>query len=381
MPVMNRIPIILAIMVLPVAGCLAQQPGENLTGEYINGVFYYKRLDYMRESYDRWRMIMDEYHPGEDVRKYNYGIYSAMNDFNFGRDVDTTKITPMLIGYAFGKNKLGYYFLLSTSDFRNIFRKEVDRSAGYFNGVTLGLSYQIKWFSLLADVTYASKSLSVYGKLFLPGLKTHFGVGTSRFDEVVDPVDQQKRMVKSKVLNPDQFTFATSIVPYFNVGLRLLRYTRVRYVPNISLALHQYIRKERWAEMKWDAELFLETRGEKTRNILKMEDYDVRLTLYRLLGEPLVKEDGICLRWAVFGGVSYKSELDYFAQTLTESGKVYTGQHGVGFEAGTGLRVLGFKKYGFQEDTYVRFSYFYNYSNYFERYPGMKQGLKFKVMF
>ena len=373
---------LLTIAILAISSyCFGQDPKENLTGEYINGVFYYKRLDYMRESYDRWRMLMQEYHPGEDVKKYNYGIYSAMNDFNFGKDLDTNKVNPMLIGYAFGNEKLGYYFLLSTSDFRNYFRKEVDQSVGKFNAITLGLSYQIKWFSLLADMTYASKTLSVYGKIFFPGIKTHLGVGTSRFDEVVDPVDQQKKIIKSKVLSPDQLAFATSIIPYFNVGLRMLKYTKIRYMPNLSLALHQYIKQEKWANMKWDAELFFETRGEKSKNIFKMEDYDVRLTLYRLLGEPLVSSDGICLRWTIFGGISYKSELDYFAQTLTESGKVYTGQNGVGFEVGGGLRILGFKKYGFQEDTYVRFSYFNNYSNYFERYPGLKQGLKFKVMF
>lgn len=362
-------------------GCFSQEPEENLTGEYINGVFYYKRLDYMRESYDRWRMIMSDYHPGEDVKKYNYGIYSAMNDFNFGRDMDTIKINPMLIGYAFGKENFGYYFLLSTSDFRNFFRKEADQSIGKFNGVTLGVSYQLKWFSLLVDATYASKSISLYGKLFIPALRTHLGVGSSRFDEVIDPVDQQKKIIRSNLLNLDQFTFVTSKIPYFNLGLRVLKFTRTRYMPNVSLALHQYIDQSKWESMKWDGEFFFETRGEKIKNFFSMEDYDVRFTLYRLLGEPLVKEDGICVRWTIFAGVSYKSEIDYFAKTLTESGKVYTGQNGVGTEIGCGLRVLGFKKYGFQEDTYVRFSYFYNYSNYFERYPGLKQGLKFKVMF
>jgi len=358
-----------------------QQTDENLTGEYINGIFYYNRLDYMRQSYDRWGMIMKEYHPDEDVRKYNYGIYSAINDFNFGKDVDGVKITPLLLGYAFGKNHFGYYFLLSTNDFRNTFRSEEEESAGKFNAVTLGTSYQTKWFSLLADATYASQEFSIYGKVFLPIIRSHIGVGTSRFDEYVDPVSEQKRIIRKKVLRPDVFSFATSIIPYFNVGLRILKLTKSKYIPNISFAFHQFKDQSQWGEMKWDGEVFFETRGEEIKNIASMKDFDVRFTLYRLLGEPLVEEDGICLRWTVFAGASYKSELDYFAETLTESGKVYTGQSGVGFELGTGLRVLGFKKYGFQEDTYVRFSYFNNYSNYFERYPGMKQGLKFKVMF
>jgi hypothetical protein len=373
--------IILLFFLIKTLALLAQDINENLTGEYINGIFYYNRLDYMRQSYDRWQMIMYKYHPGEDVRKYNYGIYSAMNDFNFGKDVDGVKITPLLIGYAFGKGNFGYYFLLSTSDFRNVFRGDAEDSQGKYGAVTLGTSYQTKWVSVLADVTYASESFSVYGKIFFPVIKSHIGLGTSRFDEYVDPVSEQKRIIRSKVLSPDILSFATSIIPYFNVGLRILKFTKSKYIPNISFAFHQFKDESDWASMKWDGEVFFETRGEEMKNILKMEDYDVRLTLYRLLGEPMVDEDGICLRWTVFGGVSYKSEIDNFAQTLTESGKVYTGQHGVGFELGTGLRVLGFKKFGFQEDTYVRFSYFNNFSNYFERYPGIKQGFKFKVMF
>lgn len=373
--------LVLSLITFQFTILLAQQSNENVTGEYINGIFYYNRLDYMRQSYDRWGMIMRDYHPDEDVRKYNYGIYSAMNDFNFGKDVDGVKINPLLIGYAFGQNNFGYYFLLSTSDFRNTFRNENEESQGKFNAVTLGTSYQTKWISVLADATFASQTFSVYGKVFFPIIRSHLGVGTSQFDEYIDPVSEQKRIIRKKVLRPDVFSFATSIIPYFNVGLRILKLTKSKYIPNISFAFHQFKDVSEWDDMKWDGEVFFETRGEEIKNIASMKDFDVRLTFYRLLGEPLVEDDGICLRWTIFAGVSYKSELDYFTETLTESGKVYNGQHGVGFELGTGLRVMGFKKYGFQEDTYVRFSYFNNYSNYFERYPGMKQGLKFKVMF
>ena len=59
----------------------------------------------------------------------------------------------------------------------------------------------------------------------------------------------------------------------------------------------------------------------------------------------------------------------------------YTGGHGLGGEIGVGLRVLGFKQMGFEEDTYVKFSVFYNYSEYFERYPPMKWGVKFRVIY
>lgn len=380
-PIAMKKALLLILLLAPFLNLLAQQTDENLTGDYINGIFYYNRLDYMRQSYDRWSMIMKEYHPGEDVRKYNYGIYSAMNDFNFGRDVDGVKITPLLLGYAFGKDNFGYYFLLSTNDFRNTFRGEDEESAGKFNAITLGTSYQTKWFSLLADATYASQEFSIYGKVFFPIIKSHIGVGTSRFDEYVDPVSEQKRIIRQKVLRPDVFSFATSAIPYFNLGLRILKLTKSKYIPNISFAFHQFKDESEWDEMKWDGEFFFETRGEEFKNIASMKDYDIRFTLYRLIGEPLVDEDGICLRWTVFGGVSYKSKLDYFTETITESGQVYNGQSGVGIELGTGLRVMGFKKYGFQEDTYVRFSYFNNYSSYFERHPGMKQGLKFKVMF
>ena len=60
--------IIAFILLSTVFTCFAQVPETNYTDNYINGVFYYKRLDYMRESYDRWRMIMKDYHPDEDVK-------------------------------------------------------------------------------------------------------------------------------------------------------------------------------------------------------------------------------------------------------------------------------------------------------------------------
>ena len=65
-----------------------------------------------------------------------------------------------------------------------------------------------------------------------------------------------------------------------------------------------------------------------------MKDFDVRFVLYRLIGDEVVDVDGICLRYTIFTGVSYKSEVNYFTKTLTESGLVYNGQDGLGFECG-----------------------------------------------
>lgn len=358
----------------------SQSQHDNLTGEYINGIYYYNRLDFMRSSYDRWQGLMKDYHPGEDVKEYNFGIYSAMNDFNIGQDVDGNKISPMLIGYALGKEKLGYYFLLSSTDVGNMLKKDSLDNRINYNAITFGLNYQTKYFSLMSDVTLANSELSVYGKIYFPFLKSHIGIGSSPFDEIVDPISNQKKIIRSN-LNFDQLDFNTSILQYATIGLKLLKYTKTRYMPNISTSAHAFVKRNKWADMKYDAELFFETRGEKWDNFFDMQDFDVRFVLYRLLGDAVVDVDGICLRYTIFGGVSYKSEVNYFTQTITESGLIYNGQNGLGFELGGGLRVLGFKKYGFQEDTYVRLSYFYNYSQYFERFSGLKQGLKFKVMF
>jgi len=382
---MNKVVIIFIISQLCPLILQAQSSDENQTGNYINSIYYYNRLDYMRSSYDRWQCMMNDYAPDEDVRDYNFGIYSAINDFNLASDADGNKIYPMLIGYALGagKSNFGYYFLLSSTDVSRMRQKDAIENKLTFEAATAGFNFQTKYFSLMTDFTYANSGLSVYGKIFVPAIKSHFGIGSSPYDEIIDPVSKQKKVIRSNI-RPDQFIFGTSVLQYVNLGLKLFTMTKTRYMPNISTAAHNFISEKRWGSIKYDAEFFFETRGEKWENFFKMQDFDTRFVLYRFLDKPDEVSDtdlGMALRWAVFVGTSYKSELNYFDETISESGLVYNGQSGLGFDVGCGMRVLGFKKYGFQEDTYVRLSYFYNYSQYFERFPGMKQGLKFKVIF
>ena len=360
------------------------QVNQNLTPDYVNGVFYYKRLDYMRHSYDKARMLHREGYGG-----MLGGIFSVMYDFNWGVDTDRLQGRPMMLGFALGdgkQKKWGFHFLgygtgnATNRDLSKDFIAIIapDRYRAY----TIGASYDLGFVSLTADATLANGIPSIYGRVFVPILKTHIGIGTSQFDEIIDPVDNQKKIIKSNALNIDNLSFATSLIPYFNVGLKIFRISQIRYAPNIYLSAHQFVKSDKWAKMKWDADLFFETRTGKVKDLKSLEDYDIRFTLYRM-GSSLggsTSDKPIDLRYTAFVGVSYKSKVDLYSKTLTESGMVYNGQNGLGFETGVGIRVLGFKRLGFEEDTYVRLSYYYNYSGYYERFPGMEQGVKFKVI-
>lgn len=367
---------LLHLLVLHLSG---QTSPENQTANYINGIYYYNRLDNMRTSYDRWHTLATDMKWEGTMHDIHSGFYSAMNDFSIGLDVDGNTIAPLLVGYALGGEKFGYYFLLSTTNSRGWVNKNVEKLPDSYSAITVGLNYTFKYFSLMGDFTWSNHDYSLYGKVYFPFLRSHLGVGSSPYDEIIDPVTEQKKMIRSN-LNIDQYFVETRILRYANIGLKLFAYTKTRYMPNINMAAHRFFKEEKWGTMKYDAELFFETRGEKLDNLFNMTDYETRLTLYRLIGEPIAEKYGTCVRSALFVGLSYKSPINYFDQTLTESGKVYNGQSGFGVEIGGGLRVLGFQRYGFKEDTYVRISYFYNYSQYFERFPGMEQGLKFKVM-
>ena len=211
------------------------QDNQNLTPDYVNGVFYYKRLDYMRHSYDKARMLHREGSGG-----MLGGIFSVMYDFNWGVDTDRLQGRPMMLGFALGdgkQKKWGFHFLgygTGNATNRDLSKDFIAIIApDRFRAYTIGASYDLGFISLTADATLANGMPSIYGRVFVPILKTHIGVGTSQFDEIIDPVDNQKKIIKSNALNIDNLSFATSLIPYFNVGLKIFRISQIRYAPNI----------------------------------------------------------------------------------------------------------------------------------------------------
>lgn len=383
---MKRVIVFLLALTLGQTAIKAQDT-ENLTHEYINGIFYFKMLDNLRGSYDKARMLNRDGYEG--MLK---GIYGTLYDFNFGIDSDKLLGTPKMYGMAVGDTKSvkwgAHVLAYSTSNasYSNLskeFRRAI--SPDRFRAITVGGSYDFKYLYLTADYTYAAGVSSLYGRVFVPFLRTHVGVGTSQFDEIIDPIDQQKKIIKSKVFSFDNVQFVTSAIPYLNLGLKVYRISQLRYAPNVYFSVHQFFKKSVWEKFRWDADFFFETRTSDLLKISEMEDYDARFTLYWLSRPGLFvknKDENapIDVRATVFAGVSYKSETDIYNQAISESGMVYNGQQGLGIEVGAGLRVLGFKRLGYMEDTYIRLSYYNNYSAYFERYPGMMQGVKFRVI-
>lgn len=380
------------------------------TTEYVNQTFYNKRLTLIRTGYDRWNALAAAYPQDKPISELNSHIYSAVNDFNFGKDADGKGIMPFMVGYALGWPFGGFYFLGYTTDFRNFFRKDKDESAGYYKAFTVGANVDLKWVTLQGDATVSGGTVSFYGKTYIAPVRTFIGAGISKFglvDNILTssaaPLDPEALSKASsaqstealglqKIVNKgryavDMLEFGTNYVRYFNAGLRYFKLIKARYVPNVSTAYHQFVDYKDWEKMSWDFELFYESRGQTLSKSFTPKDYEVRLSVFKFLGDASeaistdIGTKGITWRPAAFLGLSYKSKEDVIGQTLTESGQAYTGEHGAGGEIGVGFRVLGFKRFGFQEDTYVKLSYFVNYSQYFERLPAMRSGLKFRVLY
>jgi hypothetical protein len=65
---------------------------------------------------------------------------------------------------------------------------------------------------------------------------------------------------------------------------------------------------------------------------------------------------------------------------MRDAGIFYAGPKGWGGELGYGMRVLGLKAMGVEDETFLRLSLYYNYSEYFEVFPSIIGGVKFRVI-
>ncbi|MFC1670860.1 hypothetical protein ACFL20_10750 [Spirochaetota bacterium] len=353
------------------------------TSYYVNSLYYNRRLEILRTSFDRWQNLAQTYYPGKHPSEINSHIYSVLYDFNYGKDTDNRDIYPQLLGAALGWEWVGAYFLLNTTDFANYTRDDKDESRGHYQAATMGVNVDLKYVTVQSDVTFDSKAAVFYAKAYIPFIETYFGFGFNKFKK--RNVESNTEIVSSKNYMNDVINARTTILKWVDLGFSYFTLVKANYVPSISTSLHQFVDGSKWDTLGWDIELYFESRIEHSKKF-DMKDYEIRLTIFKFFFDPLVNVrnddgSGICLRATVFLGLSYKSSVDKFNKTIAESGQEYGGQDGFGFEFGIGLRVLGFKEFGFSEDTYVKLSYFYNYSLYFERYIGIQHGLKFRVIF
>ncbi len=259
-------------------------------------------------------------------------------------------------------------------------------SEGHYDACTIGVNLDLKYISFQSDITTDGSTADFYLKAFVPLARTYVGIRLNPYQKTIEagPTGDEEHIEDDGGYNFDVLDLGTSVLRFVNVGFSYYRLAKAKYVPNISTALHQWMSVNEREDLGWDLVFFFETRNESYEDGLK--DYQVRLVFSYFFGGGLIKvkqfdDSGINVKPTLFLGVSYKSKEDQFSKMATESGMVYNGQDGFGFEIGIGLRVLGFREFGFEEDTYVKFSYFYNYSNYFERAPGIQQGIKFRVLY
>lgn len=362
---------------------------------YINSIYYNNKLEVIRTSYDRWNNIIDTHHPDKHPTDINHHFYATVYDFNYAYDTTGQKIYPQLIGFAFGWEFVGLYFIAHTSDIANHFRDEIDKSEGEYNAGTVGMNIDLKLITLQGDVTRDSEQTTFYSKAYIPLLETYCGARFSRYES--EEVLGRNKIRRSENYTYDVVNAGSSLLRVFNLGFSYYPLIKAKYAPNISTSIHQFMGKDSWESVGYDLEIYFESKSEKLNSEYKLEDYEVRVVLYWLLGRSLVSsrsstsDVGIAVRPAFFVGVSYKSFKDSFRSTVLDNNRIDTKeerdiwhdskQDGVGVEAGIGLRIFGFRRFGFREDTYVKLAYFYNYSQYYERYPGIQHGVKFRVVY
>lgn len=378
--------LLLLILAIYCFGLQAQDVGENNTADYINSLFYYKNLDVLRGSFFRWDLASKK--EPELSPENQGGIYGATYNFNSGRNIEGATRIPMLFGLALGNTKFGYYALTNTSHMRifdpaDTWTEKLNSDKDLrFEAHTAGFTYRNKWIGLITDITYVQNTWSYFAQLSIPIIKTRAGVSFSQFNEVMRP-DGGESIINSGDYSPEYYFINSALIRSLNVGLNIFSYSNVKVSPNISFALYQLRKKSNWENIRFDMEAIFKTNAPDWNEVLKFEDYDARLIFYWMnkskmasdkIGNMLVKATWIF-------ALSYKSEVDYFAETLSSSGSFYKNLYGWGGEIGGGVRVMGFKQYGAVEETFMKLVFYYNYTEHNEMYPPLIGGIKFKVTY
>jgi len=361
---------------------------SNFTSDYINSMFYYGNLDHLRSSFNRSSKlgkVKSEYeHSGSE----NAGVGAILYDFNYVRNIEGDSKVPMLLGVAGSHKKIGFHALVSTTNMRifgpgNSWDEKLQEDPKRFQGTSFGLSYNTKWFNVLGDITYAQKNLSYFGQLNIPFIKLRAGIGISKYNQIVDTMGYTT-IVQGDAYSPDYYFINSAILRFINVGFSVLSYSEVKLAPHVSFSLYQISKRDKWDGLKYDMEVYFKTFTPGLKQILELKDYETRVTFYYFLGGAIEKERNIedkslSTRGAYFASVSYKSGLDYIAETMRKAGVFYSGPKGWGGELGYGIRVLGLKNYGIDDETFLKISLYYNYSEYFEVWPSFIGGIKFRV--
>ncbi len=362
----------------------AQDEKPNYTADYINSTFYYRNLDVLRGSYSRW----DNAAIKEPELAPQSAIYGATYNFNYGRNIEGATRIPILFGLALGNTTIGAYALSSTSHMRifdpadNWEDKLDSDSEQRFTANTIGVTYRNKWFGVLGDLTYIQSNWSFFAQLSIPILKTRAGLSYSQFQEELLE-NGNPAITRGDAYNPEYFFITTSLIPSLNLGLNVLNYSDVKVSPKASFSLYQLRKKEKWGDIRFDTEVNFQTNAPSWSRIMELQDYDLRVTFYWMSREKMsnTMTANLMVKPTLIVAFSYKSEVDYFAETLSSSGNFYKNLTGWGGEIGGGVRVLGFKQYGAVEETFMKLVLYYNYTEHNEMYPPLIGGIKFKVTY
>ena len=362
-----------------------EQP--SFTADYVNSMFYYSNLDHLRSSFNRISSL-ESLESNNGKSKSNFKRGAVIYDFNYGRNVMGKPKVPMLVGASGMYKQIGFHALISTTHMR-MFGGGESWEENYvydlerFSGSSFGLSYNNKWFNVLGDVTYAQKNLSFFGQFNIPVIKLRAGIGISKYNQIIDSLGYTT-IIQGDRFTPDYYFVNSSILKFINVGFSVLSFSEVRLSPHLSFSLYQLYNRNRWSNLKFDVELYLKTQTPGIKEVFEMQDYEARCSFYFFAGADFGSSSDetaspIATRGAFFTSISYKSGTDYIAQTMQNAGISYKGPTGWGGEIGYGIRVLGLRNYGIDDETFLKVSLYYNYSAYFDVWPALIGGIKFRV--
>lgn len=358
-----RLIIFIVFLVIPFGTVFSTQ-----TTDYLNYMYFNSHMNHLRATHERGILMNDE------------ELFSIIADFRYAEYSGGSMMSVMYGGgYISPDLTLGIYFLGFTSDIAFTLGAYTPQS-GYngpgFGASGIGLSLYIAPIALItADFTFAFDRTFQYYRVFFPFIRSTIGIGLS-------PYENKVSIVNNTVIEEFVFTggsqrfniikFDSAILEYLSLGLEYIT-AKKTLSPIFTFSLHNFISPGEWKELLFDAFVYLRPSIEFNLETVKLAHFEARVKVWFYFPESgFGGSEGngkyLLSRGGIYCALSYKQP---------DTGKVeIAGESGLGIEAGIGMAVLDNLNIGLKPD-FFNIAYFWNYSEYFETYPIMVQGVRF----
>ncbi|NPV00600.1 MAG: hypothetical protein HPY53_04375 [Brevinematales bacterium] len=335
------------------------------TTDYMNYMFFNSQMEHMRTTHERAILLN------------NNEVFSLITDIRY-TDNSTGGLMSVMYGAGYVDSSItfGVYYLGYTSDLGFTMGVTVPGNGLYrdgFGASGIGLSLNLAIMLITFDWTFAFDKTFQYAKVYIPLLRSSVGFGFS-------PYENQVSIVDNKVINKAVYTGGS---PRFNIlkfdsailqiiGLGLEYFTAKKTVnPIATFAVHNIIPQDDWEDMLFDAFFYVRPSVEVDLQSVKIVNFEARVKVWFYIPDTKLGGTGgndLLGRTGMYCAFSIVQP----SQDNTE----YHGGSGLGLELGMGGAVLDNLNLGMKPD-FFNISYFWNYSGYFNTYPGMSQGFRF----